>query len=438
MIESNQHRSRSEQLDAMLSDTFGATQLSESQRLRLQAIAERSRPSQSPAPRVGARPLSRPLALLVIIVLAVAAVWWSDVVPLDSRVDVSAAQRLLAPPAPGEGRHIAAEVHRRYSRDGGDRQWVNEMWQRTLADGTRQLVVEASDISGAQLGRYLQTGDEWYLEYRGSIQSGTGEPSWLPEEVSPFWRSIEDVDAALATHDPEQIEVWNDGSRQIIRVDLSEDSKDGLAQVESDLNEPIEAFLWEIEIDTNLDRVLDTRLVAVGASGAELILSHYTMSTWEQPRAADMDNARFAPPEDESDPGLALRIPEPGSLPSGLIVVSHHREDSTNDGWFSERAVFTGNAGLTVDLSVTPKLPGSERTVRYPEGTRVHAAETSVGPLEWAERTGSGSVEQAIWEDQAHFYYLSVQTTSTTAASDWDVTDLVAFVEALAAAQSVD
>lgn len=242
----------------------------------------------------------------------------------------------------------------------------------------------------------------------------------------------------LAAYAPDQIETATDGDVDVVRVDLTDEPAMAqlMRQVEEEFDHPVERVIWEIRVNSSIDTLESTRLYALAGSGAELVINERQFQNWAQMPAGEIEQAHFERPAEEDASELVFLPPADGALPNGLHVTSHFAEpDSSRSGQLTERAVFSGERGLTVDLTILNG--GNTLTVRYPEGTVVQTLETSVGLVESAQRDLSQEpawaggdlrwLTTALWTDETFNYSLSAQSREP-----WQEADLIAFIEEVA------
>lgn len=412
-----------DELERALRATFASARLSETIRCRTMDAVLASERKQTRSYRrrlVGQSVIPRVAALAALVLLFVVVSYVVDSRQSDNTVSrVQAAERLLALPKAGRGRHIVTSVYQRSSRVGGEQAWITEIWERTSVDGTSERAVEAREIDGEPIGRLVQTPTSWAMIYRGGIEAGDGALLWVPDELRLTSVSLDQVRSSLSDVDSSQVRTSGVNGHQIIEVNLGGDlDSSALAAIGSTLDQGVTSVLWRIELASDDERLTRASLVARSADGDEYVLTSSTVQTWEDVAGDQLAGAAFAMPTPL--PASCSQRTIADSLPAELQLSEQYCEDGSID-----HVVFSNGAGLTIDVTISPR---SNRVIE-PPSAHVRYIDTAVGEVAWVGHPDSGAPIGAVWLDTQSWYSITV-----LAEPRWTLEDLVILVEAITAA----
>ena len=412
-----------DELEQALRATFASARLSETIRYRTMDAVLASERKQTRSFRrrlVSQAVISRVAALTALVLLIVVASHVVDSRRSDNTAStVQAAERLLALPQAGRGRHLVTSVYQRSSRVGGERAWITEIWERTSVDGTWERAVEAREIDGERIGRLVQTPTSWAMIYRGGIEAGDGAPLWVPDELRLTSVSLDQVRSSLIGVDSSQVRTSEANGHQIIEINLGgEIDLSALGAIGSTLGQAVTSVLWRIELAPGDERLTRASLVARSVDGDESVLTSSTVQTWEDVAGDQLADAAFAIPTPE--PASCSQRTIADSLPAKLQLSEQYCEDGSID-----HVVFSNGAGLTIDVTISPR---SNRVIE-PPSAHVQYIDTVVGKVVWVGHPESGAPIGAVWLDTQSWYSITVLTEPR-----WTLEDLVVLVEAITAA----
>ena len=420
--ERQQEPSCDDELERALRATYASAQPSEAVRRRtMDAViaSERNHARDYRRRIVGRSVILRAAAMAALVLLLLIV---GDVIDRrrsdDTVSTVQAAERLLALPEAGRGRHIVTSVYQRSSRVGGERTWITEIWERTSGDGVWERTVEAREIDGTPIGRLVQTPTSWSMTYRGGIEAGDGVPPWVPDELRITTVSLDQVRSSLSGVDPSRVHTSEVDGHQIIEVDLGENvGSSALAAIGSTLEQDVTNVFWRIELASGDERLTRAALVARTAGGDESVLTSSSVQSWEDVASDQLADAAFALPTPLLSASCSQRTTT-DSLPAELRLSEQYCEDGSID-----HLVFSSGAGLTVEVTISPR---SNRIIE-PPSEHVQYVDTAAGEVAWVGLPDSGSPIGAVWSDTQSWYSITVLSDPR-----WTLDDLVALVEAMA------
>lgn len=418
--------------DELLYRVLRSATLPHAQRQRhLQQITRQSSTrsrNQGPRPaHLVRQPMMVGLVVLLIVAIAAAAALATRFVPSHSPSGVSAAELMLRAPAPGYGRHITVEGEADIPITGEPERWTTDIWQRTLPNGTAQIAVSAADASGEPLGRFVRSGDAWFLEQGGTTERGQGNPLAMPPELANVLISPDTLRVQLLAANPARVTEDRQGKYQIVIVDLSGSiSPAERTTLEHELGIQVRQMVVELTIDTMNDRLFRWREIVRDPTGRSYTVLQFTFTAWEETTAGAIDARHFAESATSGASPTPATAPVPATiqLPVGSLQVSSW----TDEGPGRAQVLLVGPRSLVLKLDIGPKGGALSRT-----GPNVHQIQTAVASGAWQEDPQHAWPRTALWEDSRRRYALSVIESSP---DGWSEADLLSLVETLAREQA--
>jgi hypothetical protein len=306
MNDLGQHAPEMDEFDGLLRRTLGSATLTAGQRERhLHLLAKRAmKQSAVPRVRLSAAWLAPAGIALALMLALIAGVWLREVrLNPANPISVDASVRLLSAPQPGRGRHIVVERETGFVSDVLPRQWISDVWQRTLSDGTEQLSVEGRSETGAPLGSYVQNGASYrVVEFDGTVEQGRGKPLGVSPAVADVMISPDalhdELLGMLTNGGATKLSEVRTGSDEVTTLDVTSLIAGSDDRLQSDLgiSSPIRQGLIEIAVDRKTGQLHSYREMVVDGNGTSHLVWAYTISTWDDLSASDVDASHFAIP----------------------------------------------------------------------------------------------------------------------------------------------
>ncbi|MCO5177944.1 MAG: hypothetical protein M9890_13385, partial [Thermomicrobiales bacterium] len=283
------------QVEYALRSVLGSRELSPEQRARLRRLAYDAAHNQQRSFRERVHASQKVSAAYFVIILCVAALALITFNHLSGGKtgDVKAAERLLAAPTPGYGRHVVIDV-RQEGSNAEARAWRSEIWQRTLTDGTQQLRVQSSSLDGGIMADLLMTGSEWVMRDGDTIEHGSGQPRSVPPEATNVLVMPETLRLTLAGIPPADINEREQKDLSIISATLPVDHLPDRPALEVEIGGPVASARIDVTIDRHRDRIVTWRETVVDTSGREYLHREMTFVTWESLSASEISEAHFS------------------------------------------------------------------------------------------------------------------------------------------------
>lgn len=411
------------QVEYALRSVLGSRELSPEQRARLRRLAYDAAHNRQRLFRERVHASQKVSAAYFVIILCVAALALITFNHLSGGKtgDVKAAERLLAAPTPGYGRHVVIDV-RQEGSNAEVRAWRSEIWQRTLTDGTQQLRVQSSSQDESIMADLLLTGSEWVMRDGDTMERGSGQPRSVPPEATNVLVMPETLRLALAGIPPADINEREQIDLSIISATLPVDHLPDRPALEAEIGGPVASAHIDVTIDRHSDRIVTWRETVVDTSGREHLLREMTFVTWESLSASEISEAHFSIEVEMlgAHQSSSLNLPEAITTPQGQLELSS-TTDISND---LHRVIYTGPNQLVVQIDLGPDGSGTpDLGISNPQ--RLEVDEIMVI---WRPDPTYGWPRTASWATNSHRLTLSVIGASTTG---WSEEDLIAVVMAI-------
>ena len=411
-------------LTSLLDRALGTGDLTPSQRRRHLALLaqhiERLEQQEASYQNVGERQRLVAGALLVLTAAVALSLWWLLASP--THPEVEAAADILAPPAPGSGRHLLITGESTQPVVGQTRRWTVEIWERTLADGLHQLAASATDSSGRSLAQYVQSGDAWTLHDGLEVDHGRGTPLGLPPTLATALATPGSLREVLLASDPDNVQIRQSGNQHILTITISPSATDRATLArELELEaEAVKALILTVRFVPSEQRLVSWEAAALDVHQNQHPLFAYRFVVWDVMAADAVPDASFT--LGPATPSPTLDLPPVLSLPSGTFTrSSQHQENG------AVRAIYVGPGTRVVQITV---LPSSNQPLDLP-GPDVQVLRTTAGDVQWSSGdTAESWPRLALWDDGRYRYDLSVLTAPP---NGWTLADLSTIAEALAA-----
>jgi|GEM_PF-3800104 len=400
-------------VDLTLRQVLGAPRPTSSERARILQRRVESQPATSHRERRLVLAGSLVLALALLVGVFVSTQMESSLVR-----SVSAAERALATPQPGTGRHLHIDVVTHLgARAVLPPVWSTDVWQRTLDDGTEQLMIASIAPDGTPLARLVSAGNQWELAANGSIDRGIGSPATIPIDISAGLVSPDQLRVQLAGHEPVRTE--QHGSVLELTYRFPTDAIEGDVR---DLGFLPQQLQIAIQVDSAHDRLITWRAQAVDERGTVHDLWELRFTVWDDnlPASAVSDE-HFMISGDTDSPTRTteLDLPTTLSLSAGTLTRTTFQVEQ-HEAW---KAIYSSPDYGVIQLDIiAASIPTDDLPV-----ARTHTFAVVGVDVWWQEDPENVWPRLAIWEDGRYRYRLSVLQH----APEWDVRSLEEFVETL-------
>lgn len=330
-----------------------------------------------------------------------------------------AAERALAPPAVGFGRHLSISVE---SNIGATQDlpatWQTDVWQRTLENGTQELAIQSNRVDGSMLARFVTSGDQWEIARGGMVDQGIGTPLSVPLAVSTGFVSPEYLQAQLANSNPATVRTEQRGDSMIIMLAVPAESSQNDIR---DLGFSIREMRIEASVATAGDQLEWWRASAVDVNGDVHLLWQLTFTVWDDQLPGQAMNDDLFMMGGNSSPTPVVDgpiLPREVAVASGVFQRTSQLHERA-DQW---RVIYSGPGNGVIQIDITP----SRNSPSDLPDVRAHDTEIAGVTVWWQEDPEGEWPRIAIWDDGRFQFSLSVLRQSPS----WSETELLEVVQA--------